>query len=210
MNIAKLFCFCSLILFASCQLSSRDEIKREVKAARVEPDKLRKKAAEAKEFCRKKQYSSDFCLLADMSVHSGYERMVIWNFVTDTIEKSMLVGHGCGEGRWSYDDSKDKPVFSNKNGSHCSSLGRYKIGDRGVSEWGIKVKYLLHGLDASNSNAFRRFIVLHSWEKMPDEEVYPDGSPEGWGCPTVSDANMRYLDKKLAAGKKPALLWMFE
>jgi len=173
-------------------------------------DKLRQKAAAAKAYCEKKKFNTDFCLLADMSIHSGYERMVTWNFTTDTIENTMLVGHGCGSNRWSADESKDAPVFSNKDGSHCSSLGKYKIGARGVSQWGIKVKYLLHGLEASNSNALKRTIVLHSWELMPEAPVYPAGSPEGWGCPTLSDNNMRLLDEKLQQQRKPTLLWMFQ
>jgi hypothetical protein len=214
MNTAKLLAIpCVVLLFTCCLLASgdgKDQQATASTAARLEPGKLKQKAAEAKAFCLKKKYNTDFCLLADMNIHSGYERMVVWNFNTDTVERSLLVGHGCGQERWSYDDSKDKPVFSNVNGSHCSSLGKYKIGARGTSEWGIKVKYLLHGLESSNSNALKRYIVLHSWEKMPDEEVYPAGSPEGWGCPTVSNENMRYLDEKLAAVKKPVLFWMFQ
>lgn len=196
-----------LFLLAGCNLSASD---RTATHARLHHDKLKQKAAEAKAFCLQRNYNPEFCLLADLGIHSGYDRLVVWNFKTDTVEKSMLVGHGCGENRWSFDDSKDNPVFSNTDGSHCSSLGKYKIGARGVSQWGIRVKYLLHGLEASNSNALKRYIVLHSWEKMADEEVYPEGSPEGWGCPTVSDANMRYLDEKLSVTKKPTLLWMFK
>jgi hypothetical protein len=215
MKTAQLICILSLfILSTGCDLAAANKTGKETPrlsaASRLQADKLKQKAAEAKTFCMQRNYNTDFCVLADMSIHSGYERMVVWNFKTDTVERSLLVGHGCGENRWSYDDSKEDPVFSNKDGSHCSSLGRYKIGARGVSQWGIKVKYLLHGLDATNSNALKRTIVLHSWELMPDEEVYPNGSPEGWGCPTVSDSSMRYLDKKLSAIKKPALLWMFK
>jgi hypothetical protein len=200
------------ILVTGYGLATPDKVEKEMfraPASRLQPERLKQKAAEAKAFCREHSYNTDFCLLADMSIHSGYERMVAWNFKTDTIEKSLLVGHGCGQNRWSYDDSKEAPVFSNKDGSHCSSLGKYRIGSRGVSEWGIKIKYYLYGLDATNSNAYKRFIVLHSWEKMPEAEVYPDGSPEGWGCPTVSNPDMKYLDNKLSATKKPVLLWMF-
>ena len=214
MKILKLtLIYSCIIVLAACELTAAEKTidhAISVPAARMETGKLKQKAAEAKAFCREKNYNTDFCLLADMSIHSGYDRLVIWNFKTDTAERSMLVGHGCGQNRWSYDDSKDSPVFSNKNGSHCSSLGKYKIGARGVSQWGIGVKYLLHGLEPSNSNAYKRTIVLHSWELMAEEEVYPNGSPEGWGCPTLSDANMRYLDQKLSVIKKPVLLWMFE
>ena len=72
------------------------------------------------------------------------------------------------------------------------------------------MKYNLHGLDDSNSNALARTIVLHSWEEITDEEVYPDGTAEGWGCPAVSNASMRFLDSCLQKADKPVLLWQFD
>ena len=68
----------------------------------------------------------------------------------------------------------------------------------------------MYGLDKTNSNSISRQIVFHSWEKMDDNEIYPDGSPEGWGCPTVSNNAMIEIDKKLQDSKKPVLFWMFE
>ena len=44
---------------------------------------------------------------------------------------------------------------------------------------------------------------------MSNEEVFPNGSPEGWGCPTISNEAMRMIDKKLKIAKKPVLLWIF-
>lgn len=172
--------------------------------------KLTNKGTLAEEFCRSKKYNTDYCFLADMSMHSGLKRLFLWNFKNDTIEKSFLLGHGCGQSYWSYDFSKSNPTFSNVANSHCSSLGKYKIGERGYSNWGIHIKYLLYGLDASNSNALSRQIVFHSWDEMSDAEVYPDGSPEGWGCPTVSNTAMKEIDEKLQATQKPLLLWMFD
>ncbi|WP_317616906.1 murein L,D-transpeptidase catalytic domain-containing protein, partial [Elizabethkingia miricola] len=46
----------------------------------------------------------------------------------------------------------------------------------------------MHGLEETNSNALKRVIVFHSWDKMSDEEVFPKGSPEGWGCPAFRTA----------------------
>src|SRR5687768_3441147 len=101
MNTAKLLLVpCVVLLFTCCLLASGDGKDKEASAStasRMQPDKMKEKAAEAEAFCRKKQYSTDFCLLADMNIHSGYERMVVWNFITDTVERSLLVGHGCGQ-----------------------------------------------------------------------------------------------------------------
>lgn len=170
---------------------------------------LSKKAEEALKFCKSKKMNTDYCILIDMSLHSGVNRFYVWDFKTNKIIQENLVGHGCGENVWSLAMSKDSPKFSNQDGSHLSSLGKYKIGERGYSDWGIHVKYLLHGLDETNSNALKRYIVLHSWNKMSNEEVFPNGSPEGWGCPTISNDAMRMIDKKLKIAKKPVLLWIF-
>ncbi|WP_294304422.1 murein L,D-transpeptidase catalytic domain-containing protein [uncultured Chryseobacterium sp.] len=171
--------------------------------------KLRKKAEEALHFCEKRNFSTDFCFLIDMSLHSGVKRFFVWDFKKNRITGKYLVGHGCGTHPWSRDDSKERPEFSNEDGSHLSSLGKYKIEERGYSDWGIHVKYLMHGLEETNSNALKRFIVFHSWDLMSDEEIYPEGSPEGWGCPTVSNHAMKAIDPMLQRSEKPVLMWIF-
>ena len=145
----------------------------------------------------------------DMSVFEKYGTVISYDFTKKEITNSMLVGHGCGKSPWSFDFSKEKPTFSNVDGSHCSSLGKYKIGERAWSDWGINVKYVLHGLEKTNNNAQSRYIVFHSWKKVSDTEIYPDGTPEGWGCPTISNNNMKIIDKLLKKSTKPVLMWMY-
>ena len=105
-------------------------------------------------------------------------------------------------------DTKTSPVFSNVEDSHCSSLGKYRIGERGKSQWGIGVKYSLYGLEKTNKLAMKRAIVLHSWKSVPDKEVFPDGTPEGWGCPAVSNNFMKKIDAILQKSGRPVLLWV--
>ena len=88
--------------------------------------------------------------------------------------------------------------------------GKYKIGKRDYSSWGINVKYWLDGLEESNKNAVERVVVLHSWSKVSDKEIFPGYSPLSWGCPAVSDAFMKKLDEKLKVTDKPVLLWIIE
>ncbi len=171
--------------------------------------RLHAKATAARLFCKQEKYNTDFCLLADMSVHSGVKRLFIWSFKGDSIAAGFLVGHGCCDLPWGHDYTKDNPGFSNKDGSHCSSLGKYKIGERAYSDWGIHIKYVLHGLESTNNNAQSRYVVLHSWQEVSDEEVYPKGTPEGWGCPIVSLNSMRVLDEWLKNSPKPVLLWIY-
>jgi len=200
-----------LLLFAgliSCaQFPAKDELLAE--AAMPEKD-YSAKHTEALAYCKEKKFSEEYYFLLDMSVHSGKNRFYVYDFKQNKIIDQNLVTHGSCDIPTNYADKWDKARYSNTDGSHCTSLGKYKIGKRDYSSWGIKVKYWLHGLDASNSNAVARVVVLHSWDAVADAEVYPNVSPLSWGCPAVSDNFMKKLDTKLQAAKKPVLLWIVE
>lgn len=207
-----------VIIFSSCQNESRNvtdntisenEKTSEIIKPELDLIKTKKKAEEALAFCKSKKMNTDFCILIDMSLHSGLSRFIIWDFKEQKISNKYLVGHGCGSNSWSSDESKDNPKFSNEDGSHLSALGKYQLGERGRSDWGINVKYLMHGLEETNNNALKRFIVFHSWNLMSDKEVYPKGSPEGWGCPTISNNAMRELDPIIQKSGKPLLMWIY-
>lgn len=171
---------------------------------------LSEKASQAKDYCINHQMNTDFCILIDMSVHSGKYRFFVYDFAADQIVRSALCAHGCGK-----DDKKstqETPVFGNEMGSYLTSLGKYKIGSRAYSQWGINVHYKLHGLETSNSNAYKRVVVLHSYTPVSTTEIHPDHLPLGWsfGCPVVDDATMHYLDAKLKKSKNPVLLWIYK
>lgn len=174
----------------------------------IDLDRVSEIATEAKQFCQNRNLNTDFFILIDLGRHSGLKRFYIWDFATGNIAESYLVSHGCCNKPWRQDMSKQSAGVSNVDGSHCSSVGKYIIGERGPSSWGIRVKYLLHGLDPTNSNALKRAIVLHSWEEVPDNEVYPKGTPEGWGCPAISDNAMRAVDQRLKSANKRVLMWI--
>lgn len=167
------------------------------------------KAREAYDFVTRKDFNKEFCILVDFSIHSGKNRLFVWSFDSSKVVLTSLVSHGSGPNNWGHDYTKEKPIVSNEVDSHCSSLGKYKIGKRGWSNWGIHVNYKLHGLDSSNNNAFKRIVVLHSWGDIPDTELYPKGCPEGWGCPAVSNHIMKELDRLLQPSSKPVLLWIY-
>lgn len=168
------------------------------------------KISEAKSYCRKHRMDTSFAILIDYSIHSGKKRTFLVDLQNDSIIDTLMVSHGCGDMPWGYDFSKDAPQFSNDFESHRSSLGKFKIGSRGYSSWGINVKYTLHGLEASNSNALKRIIVMHGWGDVTDHEVYPRGTPEGWGCPAFSNAGMTKIDSLLKSKKNAVLLWGFK
>jgi hypothetical protein len=169
-----------------------------------------KKAAEAFTFCKKNNMDTTYCILVDMSIHSGKNRLFVWDFKTEKVVIKGICSHGSCDGPNStIEGSYDVPKFSNAPETYCSSLGKYKIGKRGYSNYGIHINYKLHGLENTNSNAYQRIIVLHSWEAVPNEEVYPEYAPTSWGCPMISNELMTLLDAKLKSQKQPVLLWVF-
>lgn len=166
----------------------------------------RSKHAEALAFCNRSGLNTDYYFLVDMSIHSGKNRFFICDFRKITDRK--LVTHGSCDVLQANTEKWEKASFSNAQNSHCTAKGKYSIGKRDYSSWGIKVKYWLHGLEPTNSNAEQRVVVLHSWSAVSDSEIFPDYTPLSWGCPAVSDDFMRELDVKLQATQKPVLLWI--
>lgn len=166
--------------------------------------------ASAFEYCKKNNLNESYFFLIDLSVHSGKKRFYVCDFSKEKITDRYMVSHGCGLLFWSKDYSKENAEISNESDSHCSSVGKYIIGKKGVSSWGIKVNYQLSGMDKTNSNASKRSIVLHSWNAIKDDEVYPDGIAEGWGCPAVSNNSMKEIMKKIDSSPKRTLLWIIK
>ena len=169
--------------------------------------KISKKAEEALVYCKSHKLNQEFCLLMDLSIHSGKTRFYVYNFKSKSITDSSLVCHGVGK-----NSTALNPIYSNEVGSNCTSLGKYKTGKRAYSNWGIHVHYKLHGLEKSNSNAFKRNVVLHSYEYVSETELYPNHLTMGWslGCPVLSNKPMKRIDALLQKTKKPTLLWIFE
>jgi hypothetical protein len=201
-----------LLIFSSFNSSKSlvSELNSVPQEQRISFLKTKAKSKTALVYNKQHGMNERFCILIDMSIHSGLKRFVVWNFKKDTIVYSFLVGHGCCDNSWNDDESAANAKFSNEDGSHCSSLGKYKIGERARSDWGVNIKYVLNGLDKTNNNALKRFIVFHSWEVVSDKEIYPAGTPEGWGCPTISNKSFLLIDKILQKSEKPVLMWMYE
>ena len=162
-----------MVAYAKCAASSSDSVPVKVE------QRLREKAQAGKAYCDKNGCNTNYCFLVDFSIHSGKRRFFVWDFKGDSVKYASLCAHGYGK-----NSTLSKPVFSNVEGSYCSSLGKYKVGIRSYSKWGINVHYKLHGLEVTNNNAFKRYIVLHSYTPMPEMEVYPLHLPLGisQGC----------------------------
>ncbi len=165
---------------------------------------------EAESYCKTNNLNTDYYILIDMSIHSGRNRFFVYDFKTKKNDYEKCVTHGSCD-KFEVNKTKwEKAKFSNKIDSHCSSKGKFSIGERSYSKWGINIKYWLNGLEKTNSNALERVTVLHSWEAVSDKEIYPKYAPLSWGCPAISDEFMAILDIKLQATNKPVLLWIID
>lgn len=164
--------------------------------------KLKLKSVDAIAFIKKNDYNQSTCFFIDMSLPSGQNRFFVYDMINDTIQNSGLVTHGRCNKTW-----LEGRKYSNQPGCGCSSLGKYEIGYSYKGTFGLA--YKLYGLDKTNSNAFRRFIVLHSHECVPENEV-KDEICQSDGCPTVSPNFLQELKPVIKGSSKPILLWIFE
>jgi hypothetical protein len=126
----------------------------------------------------------------------------VYDLKKNTVALSGLVAHGnCNT------HSLEQARFSNIPNCGCSSLGRYKVGNSYRGEFGKS--YRLYGLDSSNSNAFKRAIVLHGFDPVPDQEIYPMVLCNSFGCPMVSRSFLDKLCGIIDKSEKPILLWVY-
>ena len=163
---------------------------------------LYQKAEQLKAYAKAHHYSTRYGFILNMGMKSGKKRFFIIDLATMTIIKNGVVAHGRGDSRFTLEKR-----YSNEEGSNCTSLGIYKVGR---SYRGIFGKaYKLYGLENSNSNAYKRAIVLHSMHNIPEEEIdFPIFQTEG--CPSVSPEFLDNLGSIINHSSKPVLMWIFD
>jgi L,D-transpeptidase catalytic domain len=164
--------------------------------------RLEKYTGAVKAYTIKNNFNNRYCFLIDMKMASGSKRFFVYDLKNDSILLAGLVTHGSGLNNFT-----DSAVFSNVPGSNCTSLGKYKIGKSYFGTFGLA--YKLYGLDKTNSNAFDRFVVLHSHPCVPDYEITPRHICRSWGCPTISPLFLNQLKMYIDRSDKPILLWIF-
>ncbi len=176
------------------------------KAKAVLPDaekiRLRSKASEAVAYTRSKGFNTRYAFLIDMRLPSGSNRFFLYDLQADSVLHRGLVTHGRCNEEW-----LEGRRYGNEVGCGCTSLGKYKVGYRYMGKFGLA--YKLHGLDKTNSNAFERYVVLHSHDCVPGREVSSDICQSD-GCPTISPACLKQIAPVIDRSKAPLLLWIFE
>lgn len=147
--------------------------------------------------------STEYCFLIDMSLPSGKNRFFIYDLKKNAIANSSLVAHGsCNETFLSH------PKFSNNTKSGCSSLGKFKVGEFYTGKYGRSFR--LYGLDNCNSNAYKRAVVIHGYDCVPDEEIYPRVLCNSLGCVMVSYKFFDKISRIISHSEKPIVLWIYQ
>ena len=167
-----------------------------------ESSRLQAKAILLKQFTLDHRFNTSVCFLADMNIASGKNRFFVYDLEKDSVILSGLVAHGSCDAGFQTDAR-----FSNTINSGCSSLGKYKIGNHYQGQFGLA--YKLYGLDSSNSHAFERNIVLHSYDYVPEQETHPIPICNSRGCPMVSPGFLNQLAMIIDQSKKPVVMWVF-
>jgi len=118
----------------------------------------------------------------DYSLPSTAQRMWVFNVDTGALLHHERVAHGRGTG------ALYATRFSNRHGSHQSSLGTFVVGDAYRGKHGRSLR--LHGLDRGlNDNALARAVVIHAADYVTDAVVKVQGRlGRSWGCPALDPA----------------------
>jgi hypothetical protein len=118
--------------------------------------------------------------IADMSQPSTAKRLYVFDLDTKRLVLRTFVAHGSNSGELMAER------FSNREGSHQSSLGLYRVGPRIVSpKWGPAL--LLDGLDRGVNDAVRsREVIVHGATYVSADFIAQFGRlGRTWGCPAV-------------------------
>jgi hypothetical protein len=166
---------------------------------------IEERAENALAFARRHNMNEHYALFVDYGIPSGTPRLFVWDFQQKKIVASTYVMHGPGGG-----STAKRPVFSNKPGSECSSLGRFLV----TKEHGNRLKrsFRIKGLDMDNQSAYARGLMIHKsgWVDSHCWMRYiPLHRASCQGCVTVSSRGMSYLWSLVNKEKKPLLLWSF-
>jgi len=134
-------------------------------------------------------------MIVDYSKRSSEPRLHLLDLRTG-VARSLLVAHGQGSDR-NHDGMAD--FFSDANGSHASSLGAFRAGERYQGGHGLSLA--LDGLDPTNRSARARAVVLHSqWYVSPEVVAQRGVLGRSWGCFVVERSVIDQVVSALEGG----------
>jgi hypothetical protein len=141
-------------------------------------------------------WARDIVGVADFGLRSSDPRLHMVNFETGLVD-SYRVAHGMGS-----DPEHDGWLnwFSNVPDSLCTSEGAYMTFGWYTGRYGTSIR--LEGLDATNSNALGRAIVMHRASYCEPEHLARWGKlGRSNGCFAMSEADFKTALLRLAGGR---------
>ena len=119
-----------------------------------------------------------YLTVIDYTLPSALARMWLFDLDLETIVRRELVAHGKGSG------DAMATAFSNRDGSHMSSLGLFITDSAYIGSNGYSLR--LKGLDPGvNDHAYDRAIVMHGAKYVSPEIAKTGRLGRSWGCPAV-------------------------
>lgn len=141
-------------------------------------------------------------VIIDFSAPSTQRRLFFVNLKTGEVS-AYYVAHGKGSVASAKDRSKwsSAQYFSNTDNSQASSLGFFVTGESYQGKHGLSLR--LHGIEASNSMAFDRAIVMHGAEYVGEDVLAANNYKFmglSWGCPAMGQGAANRIIPLLANG----------
>ncbi|WP_125720022.1 murein L,D-transpeptidase catalytic domain-containing protein [Flavobacterium ustbae] len=197
MKIFSLFAYSFFIFFGTPKENKIGEpLSPEMERFNTQIDQVKSTIA------KDKTYNAKIAFLVDMKIKSGKNRFFVYDLENNKIIEEGLVANGSG----SETGVRGNLKFSNEPNSKCTSLGCYAVGQSYRGMFGKS--YKLYGLHETNSNAAKRAIVLHPYSAVPNEEqdyyIY-----NSQGCPMVSEAFFKKLEKIIDSSKSKIILSIY-
>lgn len=131
----------------------------------------------------------------DYSMPSTAKRLWVFDLDEPALLFNERVAHGSATG-----DNK-ATFFSNKPGSHASSIGLYSTANSyyGSKGYALRLKGLEEGV---NDNAYKRAIVMHGADYATPSFVHRIGRlGRSWGCPAVRPGIVKPLINSIKDGQ---------
>ena len=145
--------------------------------------------------------NDQYALIVDMSQSANKHRVFLVNIQKQKIEYSGFTSHGRGGGNTRLKATR----FSNAPGSLMTSLGVYRTTEQYIGKHGLSLR--LVGLVGTNSNAYRRSVVLHPAFYVTAAYVKENHFPGmSEGCIGMDPAISKVLISKL---RSDSLVYVF-
>ena len=120
---------------------------------------IEERAKAARSYVRQHGMNEHYALFVDYSIRSGKPRLFVWDFRKGRVVASTYVMHGDGGG-----STAQRPRFSNRIGSNCSSLGKCLRLGKGRERHlkGIQTSLTRRGRAPAEMMPFAR-VAMNDW-----------------------------------------------